>query len=189
MEVWNRKMRQTCVNLNPIKHTYYRLNYNTNAGICRPAKESIILARELFKESSFPCRYSRQKFVNCLKTGEDSQAIDVNSLQDDRILLPREKVESTMQLKRGDHIERPLQKIGGLMGYFHHMLVLHTLDDRHCEVIHCQTGHHGVTGSSIRRETVDIFETGKVSRVKYTERIDPEKGIAQLLQVTFNTVH
>ena len=109
--------------------------------------------------------------------------MDINSLQDDRILLPREKVESAMQLKQGDHIERPLQKIGRLMGYFHHMLVLQPVDDRRCEVIHCDTSHHGVTGSSIRRETVDIFETGKVSRVKYTECIDPEEGIAQLLKV------
>ena len=183
MEAWNRRVRQTSVSLNLSKHTYYRLNYDTSTGVCRPAKESINLARELLKGSSFPSKYSRQKFVNFLKTGDDSQTVDINSLQDDRILLPREKVESAMQLKRGDHIERPLQKIGRLMGYFHHMLVLQPVDDRHCEVIHCDTGHHGVTGSSIRRETVDIFETGKVSRVKYTERIDPEEGIAQLLKV------
>ena len=186
MEVWNRRVRQTSVSLNLSKHTYYRLNYDTSMGVCRPAKESVNLARELLKGSSFPSKHSRQKFVNFLKTGDDSQTVDINSLQDDRILLPREKVESAMELKRGDHIERPLQKIGGLMGYFHHMLVLQPVDDRHCEVIHCDTGHHGVTGSSTRREIVDIFETGKVSRVKYTERIDPEEGIAQLLKVNTN---
>ena len=183
MEVWNHKIRQTIVNLNLSKHTYYRLNYNVNAAVCRPAKESIALAGELMKNSSLLSKYRRQKFVNYLKTGDDSYTVDVNSLQDDRILLPREKVESAMQLKRGDHIERPLQVIGNLMGYFHHMLVLQPLDDRHCEVVHCNTGHHRVTGSSIRREKVDIFETGKVSRVKYAERIEPEEGIAQLLQV------
>ena len=69
------------------------------------------------------------------------------------------------------------------MGYFHHMLVLQPLDDKHCEVVHCHTGHHGITGSSIRRETVDIFKTKRASRVKYIERIDPSEGIARLLQV------
>ena len=183
MEVWNRKIRQSTIYLQPTKHTYYRLNYNTGAGVCRPAKESITLARDLYGESSFLSKYSRQKFVNFLKTGDDLHTVDVNSLQDDRILLPREKVVSALQLKRGDHIERPLQRIGGMMGYYHHMLVLSIVDDRCCEVIHCQMGHHAVTGSSIRRETVDIFEAGTVSRVKYTERIDPEEGIAQLLKV------
>ena len=186
VEVWNRRVRHTSISLNLSKHTYYRLNYDSTTGVCRPTKESVNLAKELLKRSSFPSKHSRQKFVNFLKTGDDSQTVDVNSLQDDRILLPRETVESAMQLKRGDHIERPLQKIGGLMGYFHHMLVLQPLDDRHCEVIHCDTGHHGVTGNSIRRETIDIFETGKVSRVKYTERIDPEEGISQLLMVHVN---
>ena len=185
MEVWNRKVQKTSVSLNMSKHTYYRLNYNTNTNVCRPTKQSVSLARELLKGSSFPSKHSRQKFVNFLKTGDDSQTVDVNSLQDDRILLLREKVQSAMELKRGDHIERPLKNIGRLMGYFHHMLVLQPLNDRYCEVVHCLEGHHGTTGSSIRRETVDIFETDKVSRVKYAERIDPEEGITQLLKVNF----
>ena len=183
IEVWNRKMRQATIYLNPTKHTYYRLNYNTSARVCRPAKDSIARARELYTASSFISKYSRQKFVNFLKTGDDLHMVDVNSLQDDRILLPRERIVSASQLKPGDHIERPLQRIGGMLGYFHHMLVLKPVDDRHCEVIHCLRGNHAITGSSIRRETVDIFETGSVSRVKYTERIDPEEGIAQLLKV------
>ena len=122
--------------------------------------------------------WARMEFVRWAKTGSNE------ALQDNCTLLRREKVESAMQLKRGDHVERPLHNLGGLMGYFHHMLVLQPLDDRHCEVVHCHTGHHGVTGSSIRRETIDIFEAGKVSRVKYTERIDPEEGITQLLKVS-----
>jgi hypothetical protein len=182
MEVWNRKVRQSRFDLNSSKHTYYRLNYNTNIAVCKPAKESVTLARELLKGSSFPSTYSRQTFINFLKTGNDSQSISIDSLQDDRILLPRETVESAMQLKRGDHIERPLKVIGTVASYFHHMIVLQSIDDKRCEVVHCSKGR-GIMGSSIRRETVDIFETGKVSRVKYTERIDPEEGIAQLLKV------
>ena len=54
------------------------------------------------------------------------------------------------------------------------MLVLKPLDDRRCEVVHCKNGHHIITGSAIRREIVDIFEVGKVSRVEYAERIDPD---------------
>ena len=182
MEVWYRKVTQTVIWLNSSKeYNYYRLNYDTSAGVCRPAKESISLARVLEK-SSFLSKYSRQIFVNYFKTGEDLQKVDVNSLQDDRILLPRERVESAMQLKRGDHIERPLKNIGKI-GYCHHMLVLKPLNDRRCEVVHCKNGHHVITGSAIRREIVDIFEVGKVSRVEYAERIDPDEGIATLLQV------
>jgi hypothetical protein len=181
MEVWDGRVRQSRISLN-LRHAYYRLNYNTNIAVCRPAKESVNLARELRKGSSFLSTYSRQTFINFLKTGNDSQSISIDSLQDDRILLPRETVESAMQLKRGDHIERPLKVIGTVANYFHHMIVLQSKDDKCCEVIHCTKGR-GIKGSSIRRETIDIFETGKVSRVKYTERIDPEKGIAQLLKV------
>ena len=177
MEVWYRMVTQTVIWLNSRKkYNYYRLNYDTSAGVCRPAKESISLARVLEK-SSFLSKYDRQIFVNYLKTGEDLQKVDVNSLQDDRILLPRKKVESARQLKRGDHIERPLKKIGKMTGCCHHMLVLKPLDVRCCEVVHNRKGQ------GIRRERVNIFEEGKVSRVKYAERIDPDEGIAQLLQV------
>ena len=179
MEVWYRMVTQTVIWLNSRKkYNYYRLNYDT-------AKESISLARDLRdpEKSPFFSKYDRQIFVNYLKTGEDRQKVDVNSLQDDRILLPRKRVESARQLKRGDHIERPLKKIGKMTGCCHHMLVLKPLDDRCCEVVHIRKGHPRITGSAIRREIVNIFEEGKVSRVKYAERIDPDEGIAQLLQV------
>ena len=183
VEVWNDKLRQTEVILKPNKRIYYKLNYAINAGVCRPSQASIELARKLLSKSNSTSGFIRQTFINYLKTGDDLKPVEVNSLQDDRTLLRREKVESALQLKRGDHVERPLHNLGGLMGYFHHMLVLQPLDNKHCEVVHCHTGHHGVTGSSIRRETVDIFETKKASRVKYIERIDPDEGIARLLQV------
>ena len=182
MEVWYRTVRQSSIELNS-KHTYFRLNYNANTGICRPAKESINLAQKLLKGSSFRSTHSRRKFVNFLKTGDDSQAVNIDSLLDDRILLPREKVKNAMQLKRGDHIERPLKGVGSFVDYFHHMIVLQPLDDRCCEVVHCLKGHV-ISGTSIRKEVIDIFETEKVSRVKYTERIDPEEGITRLLKVT-----
>lgn len=183
VEVWNCRVRQTSINLIPDKHTYYRLNYNTSEGVCRPTDHSTAVAKKILRASSFFSKHSRKTFVNYLKTGDDLHTVDVNSLQDDRILLQRERVESARQLKTGDHIERPLQHIGGLMGYYHHMLVLNPIDDKRCEVVHCERGHHAVTGSSIKKEIVDIFENESVSRVKYTERIDPEEGIAHLLKV------
>ena len=188
IEVWNRRVRQTSINLVPDKHTYYRLNYNTSEGVCRPAEESFSLARELCKES-FPSKYSRQTFVNFVKTGDDVHVVDVNSLQDDRLLLPRERVQSAMQLKRGDHIERPLKRVGKELDYCHHMLVLQPLDDEHCEVVHCYKGRGGIAGSCIRQEKINIFETKKVSRVKYCERICPDEGIAQLLQVWYGSYY
>lgn len=179
MEVWYRSVQQNTVCLNA-EHTYYRLNYDINSTVCKPVKESLHLARELKRTSfKFCSKDCRQTFVNFLKTGDDWYEVDVNSLQDDRILLPRKKVESAMHLKRGDHIERLVKRVGKVTDYFHHMLVLRPVDDRRCEVIHCNTGT-----PSIKREIVDIFETGSVSRIKYTERIDPEEGIAHLMKVS-----
>ena len=184
LEVWNRKVCQTSVELNPGKYQYYRLNYSSSVDVCRPAEESISLATEQLNEkSSLFSKQCRQTFVNYLKTGDVLHKVVVTSLQDDRLLLPRERVENAKKLRRGDHIERPLKKIGKTTDYCHHMLVLEPLDDRRCKVVHIRKGHHRNTGSAIRIEIVNLSEEGKVSRVIYAERIDPDKGIAQLLQV------
>ena len=94
-----------------------------------------------------------------------------------------------MQLKRGDHIEQPLSNGGEIVGYFHHMLVLQPIDERRCNVLHSTLG-----SSTITEEEVDIFETDiinrvancftkrcKVSRVMYTECVDEDTRIRQLL--------
>ena len=201
MEVWNRRIKQMDVNLSTEKR-YYKLNYYNAVGtnVCRTAEESFRLAeREILKSKKTFFEfsdYNRRTFVNYLKTGEDSVEVEINSLQDDRILLLRKEVKSAMQLKKGDHIERPLRGIGEISGYFHHMLVLKPIDEHRCEVLHCTSGGSSITGSAIRKEVVDIFETDainnvanhftkrcKVSRVMYTECVDEDKRIKELLEV------
>lgn len=145
---------------------------------------SISQARELLKES-FLSKYCRQTFVNFVKTGENLHVVDVNSLQNDRPFLLRERVRSAMQLKRGDHIERPLNTVKNKFEFCHHMLVLQPLDDSHCEVIHVTKKKPNNSDGFIRRERVNIFENETVSRVKYCERIDPDEGIALLLLVKY----
>ena len=193
MEVWNRRIKQSDIHLNK-EESYYKLNYGMGTDVCRTAKDSLCLAEEL-KKKAFFSKYSRRIFVNYLKTGEDLVEVEVNSLQDDRILLHREEIKSAMQLKKGDHIERPLRVVGEISGYFHHMIVLKPIDERQCEVLHCTSGS-SITGSAIRKEVVDIFETDminsaanhftkrcKVSRVMYTECVDEDTRINKLLEV------
>ena len=195
MEVWNRRIKQVDIQLNE-EYKYYKLNYSMGTDVCRTAEESIQLAKERKNKTKFFSDYNRRTFVNYLKTGEDSVEVEINSLQDDRILLHREEVKNAMQLKKGDHIERPIVGIGEIGGYFHHMLVLKTIDERRCEVLHC-TSKSSITGNAIRKEEVDIFEVGivnsvvnrlskrsKVSRVMYTECVDEDKRIDKLLKVS-----
>ena len=197
MEVWNRRIKWSNVRLNQ-EEKYYRLNYTMSTNLCRTVEESIHLAEQQKSKKVFFSDYNRRTFVNYLKTGEDSIEVEVNSLQDDRMLLHREEVKSAMQLKKGDHIERPLKYIGEITGYFHHMLVLRPIDEQSCEVLHCTSGS-SITGSTIRKEVVDIFETDvinsvanhftkrcKVSRVMYTECVDEDTRISKLLEVIAN---
>ena len=192
MEVWNRRIKQVDIQLNE-EYKYYKLNYSMGTDVCRTAEESIQLAEEQKNKTKFFSDYNRRTFINYLKTGEDSVEVEINSLQDDRILLHREEVKNAMQLKKGDHIERPIMGVGEIGGYFHHMLVLQPIDERHCEVLHCTSG----SGKAIRKEKVDIFEVGTVnsivnrltkrrvvSRVMYTECVDEDKRIDQLLKVS-----
>lgn len=166
-----------------------------STNLCRTVEESLDLAEQQRSKNVFFSDYNQRTFINYLKTGEDSVEVEVNSLQDDRILLHREEVKSAMQLKKGD---RPLKNIGEISDYFHHMLVLRPIDELSCEVLHCTSGS-SITGSAIRKEVVDIFETDvinsvanhftkrcKVSRVMYTECVDEETRISKLLEVIAN---
>ena len=201
MEVWNKRIKKSDIHLNK-EERYYKLNYTTGTDVCRTTADSIRLAEQLKSKKSFFSDYSRRTFVNYVKTGEDLVEVEVNSLQDDRILLHREEVKSAMQLKKGDHIERPLSAVGEISGYFHHMLVLTPVDERHCEVLHCtKFSGSSITGSAIEKEVVDIFETDvinsvvnrftrrcKVSRVMYTECVDEATRIDKLLKVCNNII-
>ena len=71
-------------------------------------------------------KYLRENFVHYLKTGEAAD-IDTDELLHDRILLQRERITSAMELKPGDHIERPLALAPNHAQ--HHMLVVEPIDD------------------------------------------------------------
>ena len=92
-----------------------------------------------------------------------------------------------MELKRGDHIERPLALAPGHAQ--HHMLVVDPIDDEYCEVIHFKVHRNASKILKFKKgdvvcEIVNIFEHGQVSRIRYPERIDPLKGIKTLTELS-----
>ena len=86
------------------KSTYYHLNYND--GACISTEQVIDNARKLLGKLIFKQKqYERQQLVNYLKTGNELK-IKIDSLQDDRTLLRRQRVESALELQPGDHVHR-----------------------------------------------------------------------------------
>ena len=152
-------------------HEFYRINYDY--GTCF-TDEVAIQKAEFFKGHSTADNLwsdiSRQKFVNFVKTGE-SEAIDESELHDDRLLLPRRRVESALELKPGDHIERPVRLRGARQMFNHHMLVIETVNKRRCKVIHF--GISSGKKAELLEEEVDIFVNGCVFCIHYSERINP----------------
>ena len=169
---------------------FYRINYED--GICISPEESIDKAQTLIKEQGWPllqnseCR--RRSFIHFLKTGEPAD-ISINRLLDDRILLQRETIESAMELKPGDHIERPMSFASSFAQ--HHMFVVEPVDDKHCTVIHYKVSPTLTPNSDIAKfkkgkvtmETVNIFDQKVCYRVCYSERIDPEIGMSKLMEL------
>ena len=176
IETWNRKITERKLSFND-SSKYYRLNYND--GACISPDQVIDNAQKLpgkhiIKPGDY--KYKRQKLVNYLKTG-NAMKIKIDNLQDDRILLRRERVKSALDLQPGDHIERPFT-----LGAHHHMMVTKKpTHDRKCTVIHFASTDRSISKASINEEEVDIFRKGNnVFRIKYTERYDPEWGIKHL---------
>ena len=156
--------------------------------VCISPKDSIEQAMNLINTWHLHpmSRCVREGFVHYLKTGETAD-IDTDELLDDRILLQRERVTSAMELKRGDHIERPLALAPGHAQ--HHMLVVDPIDDEHCEVIHFKVHRNASKIIKFKKgdvvcEIVNIFEQGQVSRIRYPERIDPLKGMKTLTELS-----
>ena len=113
-----------------------------------------------------------------MKTDESAD-ININGLLDDRTLLQRELIKSAMELKPGDHIERPLSLAPNYA--HHHMLVVRPIDDKHCEVIHYKVHQAAkLKKGEVVMERVNIFDQKVCYRVHYSERIDPETGMANL---------
>lgn len=169
---WNSRVTTSKLTFNK-NSTYYRLNYND--GACISPSQAMSKAQELAGKRFF-IQHSRRKFVNYIKTGNDT-AIEINGLQDDRILLHRERVESTLQLQPGDHIERPVAYTLGAA--YHHMMVVETpTDERKCKVIHFTGSWSEVCAFE---QEIDIAEQGdNFFRIKYPERLQPERGIEYL---------
>lgn len=194
IESWKAHVRQKLLEIRGTSASsedhpwFYRINYED--GICIPAKKSVEKAKSLLlgriQLPHLPLSsHGRMSLVHYLKTGESAD-ISISELPDDRTLLPRELIKSAMDLKPGDHIERPLSLAPSHAE--HHMLVVEPVDDKLCKVIHYQV--HPSPSELVRMqkgkvvvETVNIFAQKVCFRVCYPERIDPEKGMFKLLQL------
>ena len=185
IETWNGKIAKRELTFTQ-SSKYYRLNYNDGACISPgqvidDAQE--LLGKHIIKPDEF--KYKRQKLVNYLKTG-NVMTIKIDSLQDDRTLLRRERVKSALDLQPGDHIERPFT----LSAYHHMMVTKKPTHDRKCTVIHF-TSTEGLMKSAskayINEEEVDIFKKGdNVFLIKYPERYEPDWGIDYLKSRTWS---
>ena len=190
VESWQNNVRRVMLTWQNFSDTnqhpwYYRVNYEK--GICVPPEESIFNAQNLINTLHLHpfSKCLRENFVHHLKTGE-AAVIDTDELLDDRILLQRERVTSAMELKRGDHIERPLSLAPHHAQ--HHMWVVDPVDDEHCEVIHYMVHKSAAKvlkfkKGDVVREVVNIFDQNHVSRIRYPERVDPISGMSTLLEV------
>ena len=133
VESWRKKIRKVQLLWKDISNRnqrpwFYRVNYEK--GVCLSSEDSVEQARSLdgTLHLSPTSTHLRQNFVHYLKTGEAAD-IDTDELLDDRILLQRERVTSAMELKCGDHIERPLSLAPNHAQ--HHMFVVEPIDDEH----------------------------------------------------------
>lgn len=168
---------------------FYRVNYED--GICVSPEESIAKAQKQVEQQLWPLlkhsEYRRCSCVHYLKTGESAD-INISKLLDDRTLLQRETIRSAMELKPGDHIERPMSFASSFAQ--HHMLVVEPIDDKHCTVIHYKVSPTLKPKGDIAKfkkgkvimETVNIFNE-VCYRVCYSERIDPEIGMSRLMEL------
>ena len=151
---------------------YYRLDYND--GACISPGQVIVNAQGLLGQHIITpahYKYKRQKLVNYLKTGNGTDVVKIDSLQNDRILLRREKVRSALELQPGDHIECQA------CSRYHHMMVVEPPQhDRICKVI-----HFGNSKLRVQEKEIDIFkDRDNVFRIKYPERCIPDQSIQHL---------
>ena len=191
IESWKRKVEEKSLTCNswPDESTYYRINYDP--GKCIPAEHSIEIARNACSNVSFFSRYwkpnsecARGSFVHFVKTGERS--VNIEHLSDDRLFLQRELVKSALDLRVGDHIERPLALAPEHAQ--HHMLVVEPIDHTTCKVIHYRVEKSMARVLKFKKgdvvsEAVNIFGYGDVFRIVYPERTDPRNGMEKLFGI------
>ena len=189
VESWNGKISESIIYLDPY-NVYYRLNYYD--GACIHPESAISAAQALVHSIVIPnTKLSRQNFVNYMKT-RDSTTVSLDTLYDDRLLLRRERVKSALDLRPGDHVERPLAsslplvmkvltKLGRQAN--HHMMVVEPINERECKVLHFSgpLNLEEVKLCSVVEEPVDLFKEGdSVFRIDYQERRHPAEGITDL---------
>ena len=191
VESWHKTVQRKVLNFEKISDPsqrpwYYRVNYEK--GVCISPEDSIKEAMDLINTVHLHplSNCLRESFVHYLKTCEAVE-IDTDELLDDRILLQRERITSAMELKRGDHIERPLALAPSHAQ--HHMLVVDPIDDEHCEVIHFKVHRNTNKVLKFKKgdvvcEIVNIFDQGQVSRIRYPERINPLEGMKTLNELS-----
>ena len=191
IESWRRKIEKkslVCENLSG-ESSYFRINYDP--GQCLQAELSIEIAENAISNPKLLSRYwkptsdyARKSFIHFIKTGEKS--VNIQSLLDDRLFLQRELVTSALDLRVGDHIERPLSLAPEHAQ--HHMLFVEPLDHSICKVIHFKVEKSTKRILQFKKgdvvsEEVDIFITGDVFRIVYPERTDPRNGIEKLVRI------
>ena len=189
VESWRGKVEQSVLSLDD--STFYTINYND--GVCIPPDELIKIAQGALG-SRFASKYARRKLVNYLKTSNATD-VDIGSLQNDVLLLRREKVESALDLKPGDHLEYPVKGLSQLN--YRNMIVVSSIDEQRCRVIRCKEEAHQIIGKHkttcpLVEVEVDLTHLGEVFLVKYPERIDPEIGMGllnDLLSGTYQEVN
>ena len=193
IESWKRKVEEKSLTCNnwPDESSYYRVNYDP--GRCIPAEHSIEIARNACSNTKFFSRYwkpnsaaecARESFVHFVKTGERS--VNTEHLSDDRLFLQRELVKSALDLRVGDHIERPLALAPEYAQ--HHMLVVEPIDHTTCKVIHYRVEKSIARVLKFKKgdvvsEAVNIFGYGDVFRIVYPERTDPKNGMEKLFGI------
>ena len=102
LESWNWTVKERNLIFNE-SNTYYCLNYND--GACISPRQVIADAQKLVGVHTITpaqYKYKRKKLVNYLKTHNDAE-VNVDSLQNDCVLLHRQRIESALDLRPGDH--------------------------------------------------------------------------------------
>lgn len=173
---WNGKVTETRVHLDegvPHKIVY-------EEGTCLSAMESIRRAHDAVG-TPFTLKHTRRKFVNLVKT-TDATDVDVENLPEDRLLLRRERVESTTivaDVKPGDHLEVPvkfLQKVT-----YRNLIITDIISKTKVRVVcvNPKRGEHGIVEMDfdlVEEEGEDV----EVYRVKYVERVSVREGLEML---------
>ena len=189
IESLNGLIIESRVALDP-RNSYYRINYND--GTCIHHECAITDAKALVGKRVAPkTKFSRQKFVNFVKTHEQlfsGPDVSLDTLYDDRLFLRRERVKSALDLRPGDHVERPvalsfIRKAAPGKKAYHHMLVVEPINERECKVLHFggPSDFKEFKKCSVVEQKVDLFAEGEhVFQIVYHERQHPADGIAHL---------